>query len=260
MKKLIKKLIPAPHHQKVKRTLLKAFYWGTGYYCNMCESHVRKWLPLGYDLPVLKEKQIIGAGLRDVLCPVCGSSDRIRLLYHFLKTKTSLFRDDLKLLHIAPEPSLEYILKSHPKIDYLTADLNPDKVMMQMDITEIPFPEDIFDAIICNHVLEHIPNDRKAMSELFRVLKNTGWAILQVPISKTLENTFEDNTITEPEEREKMFGQTDHVRIYGQDYPKKLKNAGFKVEIYRWKDDPAINSKGNKLRLNPEEVVFFCIK
>ena len=95
---------------------------------------------MGYDLPVLAEKQIVGAGFRYALCPVCGSSDRIRLLLHFLKSKTDLFREDIKLLHIAPEPSLKYIFENQTNMDYLTADLNPEEVMMKIDITNIPFP------------------------------------------------------------------------------------------------------------------------
>ena len=107
---------------------------------------------------------------------------------------------------------------AHPNIDYLSADLNSPSAMVKMDITNIKYEDNSFDVIICNHVLEHIPDDRKAMSELYRVLKPGGWAILQVPISLLLNKTYEDPTVTTPEEREKVFGQSDHVRIYAKDY------------------------------------------
>ena len=213
------------------------------------------------DLPVLNEKQILGAGLREALCPVCGSSDRIRLLLHFLKTKTDIFDIKLKLLHIAPEPSLEYIFRKSKNLEYLTADLDPAEVMVQMDITQIQFPENTFDAIISNHVLEHIPDDQLAMNELYRVLKPKSWAILQVPFSKILEKTFEDPKIKSQKEREQVFGQKDHVRIYSKkDYITRLKNTGFKVEVYHWTEEPNLHTKGREMKLNPDELVFFCRK
>jgi SAM-dependent methyltransferase len=215
---------------------------------------------LGYDLPVITEKQIIGSGLRNALCPVCGSSDRVRLLYLFMKQKTNLFGGKLKLLHIAPEDQLRNIFLKAPNLDYLTADIDPMKVMQQMDITQINYPENTFDAILCNHVLEHIPDDSKAMSELFRVLKPGGWATLQVPISKSLEKTHEDFSITSSQEREKHFGQKDHVRIYGKDYTNRLREAGFKVEEYKWILDQNFKNQNNKHGLNEDETVFYCNK
>jgi SAM-dependent methyltransferase len=216
--------------------------------------------PLGYDLPVILEKQIVGSGLRNSMCPVCGSSDRVRLLYLFLRNKTNLFKEPVKLLHLAPEKPLMNIFVKQNNIDYLTADLNPEQVMIKMDITAIQYPDNTFDAILCNHVFEHIPDDRKAISELYRVLKSNGWAILQVPVSKVLEKTYEDFTITSSEEREKYFGQKDHVRIYGKDYIQRLKEAGFMVEEYNWSNDPDLGNDENRFGLNHEETVFYCTK
>jgi predicted SAM-dependent methyltransferase len=215
---------------------------------------------VGYDFPVILEKQITGSGLRIAMCPVCSSSDRIRLLYLFLKTKTNLFIQPIKLLHLAPEKPLMDIFIKQKNIDYLTADLNPENVMEKMDITYIQYPKNTFDVILCNHVLEHIPDDRKAMSELLRVLKPGGWAILQVPISKVLEKTYEDFTITSSQEREKHFGQKDHVRIYGKDYTQRLKEAGFMVEEYNWSNDPDLGNDENRFGLNRDETVYYCIK
>ncbi len=215
---LLKQIFPHKFLKQLKISVRKIQYAGKKYYCPVCDSNIKLWKPLGYNLPVITEKQIVGGGFRLAQCPVCDSSDRIRLLYLFLKNKTNVYTNNLKLLHIAPEPPLEFIFKHLQNIDYLTADMNPERVMEQMDITNIQYPENTFDAIICNHVLEHIPDDQKAMSELFRVLRPGGWAILQVPFSKILDKTFEDPTITTPEDRERIFGQTDHVRIYGRDY------------------------------------------
>ena len=131
---------------------------------------------------------------------------------------------------MAPEPGLSRIIKRHSNIDYLTADISSDDVMVKMDIAEINYPDKAFDTIICNHVLEHIIDDRKAMRELYRVLKPGGWGILQVPISLSIDKTYEDFSVTAPSEREQVFGQSDHVRIYAIDYLDRLEEFGVEVE------------------------------
>lgn len=258
--KLLKQIFPHRFLKQLKIRIRKIRYAGKKYHCPVCNSNIKLWKPLGYDLPVITEKQIVGGGKRLAMCPVCDSSDRIRLLYLFLKNRTNVYSKKINLLHVAPEPPLEYIFKQQKNIEYLTTDMNPAMVMEQMDITNIQYPENSFDAIICNHVLEHIPDDHKAMTELFRVLKTGGWAILQVPFSKILDKTFEDPTITTEEDRERIFGQTDHVRIYGQDYADRLKMAGFEVEEYKWIDDTHLNNPDNRLGLNEDEVVYYCKK
>jgi SAM-dependent methyltransferase len=257
---IIKGIVPQKLRPAVKRTALRIFYFGHAFHCPVCRSNVRLLKPLGYDLPVIVTKQIIGSGLRNAMCPVCSSSDRVRLLYLFLKNKTKLFIEDIKLLHLAPEKPLMNLFIKQKNIDYLTADLNPDLVMVKMDITNVQYADNSFDAILCNHVLEHISEDRKAIHELHRVLKPGGWAILQVPISIVFEQTYEDFTITSPQDREKQFGQKDHVRIYGKDYSTRLKEAGFKVEEYNWNNDPDLSNDKNRYGLNREEIVFYCIK
>jgi len=151
------------------------------------------------------------------------------------------------------------VLKAFSKIKYISGDLNLLVADRKIDITDINFENDYFDFIICNHVLEHVQDDRKAMSELFRVLKPDGEAILQVPISKYNKETFEDFSIVSPREREKYFGQKDHVRIYGKDYKNRLENVGFKLEIYDIKK--ALNIKeAKRLGLNREEILYVCFK
>ncbi len=133
--------------------------------------------------------------------------------------------------------------------------------MVEMDITAITFPDHFFDSIICNHVLEHIIDDGKAMSELYRTLKPGGWAVLQVPMSLTLKSTYEDFSITTSTAREEAFGQWNHVRIYAADYHDRLEKAGFKVSVYRWttEEDVFIGQLGDT-GINREECVYFVSK
>jgi SAM-dependent methyltransferase len=260
LKHILKSIVPPRFRTGLKYLMLRTRYSGKNYYCPVCRSHTRLQHTLGVDSEVIREKEIIGAGVRTALCPVCNASDRIRLLYLFLKKRTRLLSDPIRLLHFAPEPPLEYIFKKHKNIRYLSADLYQEGVMETIDITAIPYPENSFDAILCNHVLEHIPDDALAMGELYRVLSPGGWAVLQVPFSKVLDTTYEDPSIVSEEDRERVFGQKDHVRIYGWDYSKRLENAGFRVEAYTWADDPDPAFHDPRLNLNRDELVFFCSK
>ncbi len=152
------------------------------------------------------------------------------MIWLFLTEKTDLFDGRRKkMLHVAPEPHLSSLFRRANYIDYLSADLSKDRAMIAMDITNIQYPDNTFDVIYCSHVLEHVPDDRKAMSEFHRVLKVGGWAILQVPI--VAEVTYEDPTLTSPAERLRVFGHHDHVRNYGLDYKNRLIEAGFSVVV-----------------------------
>jgi len=147
------------------------------------------------------------------------------------------------------------VFRASNKINYINGDLNPLVADTKIDITDIKFENNFFDFIICNHVLEHVKDDKKAIRELFRVLKTNGEAILQVPISKYSKETLEDSSIITLEEREKIFGQKDHVRIYGKDYQKRLENAGFVVNLYDIKKDLNIRNT-EKYGLNKEEILY----
>lgn len=237
----------------------RARNFGLKHDCPICRSHLSAMIPGGEDHTVLTEKQIVGGGRRpNVVCPVCGSRDRERLLYLFLNDRLDLLAEGTRLLHVAPERNLGAWLRSLSRIRYESADLSMDGVDHRFDLTDIPKPAETYDAIICSHVLEHIPDDRKAMTELHRILKPGGWAILQVPISHRLEMTYEDFSITAPDERERAFGQYDHVRIYAMDYADRLAEAGFYVEQFRWADQPEnYGGQTNRYGLIPQEVVFF---
>lgn len=246
---------------KLKTLIRKARFLGSKYYCPICDSNIRKLRPRGFKFPVLTEKNIIGGGYRlNAQCPVCKSTDRERLLYLYLSNNTSLFTEQVKLLHVAPEPALSAVIETHSNIDYITADINLDSVMVKMDITEIDYPDKSFDVIICNHVLEHIIDDSKAMNELYRVLKSGGWGILQVPMSLSLATTYEDFSITDPTEREQVFGQSDHVRIYAMDYLGRLEEAGFQVDPFKWWADKTFADSNNKHGLLQDEYIFAVSK
>ena len=163
-----------------------------------------------------------------VKCPVCGSNARTRLAWLFLHRETDLFDGRAKsMLHVAPEKTLGERFAALPGIEYLSADLEPGRAMLEMDITDIRFPDDRFDVIYCSHVLEHVPDDRKAMREFARVLKPSGFAVFLIPMKD--EMTFEDPTVTDPEERDRLFSHPEHVRRYGVDFADRLTEAGFRV-------------------------------
>jgi ubiquinone/menaquinone biosynthesis C-methylase UbiE len=160
-----------------------------------------------------------------------------------------------RMLHLAPEDCFVSKFRQYSSIEYLTADLN-NPAMLKMDITDIQYPDNYFDIILCSHVLEHIPDDEKAMRELSRVLNPGGWAILQVPI--LVEKTFEDPAITDPLEREEKFGQSDHVRIYGLDYRQRLEKSGFLVDIVPFLDDFSSRDR-LKYGLNiQKDDIYYC--
>lgn len=237
-------------------------HYGFKYKCPLCHSNLRHFLPHGLKQAALKGKHVVGGGYRlNALCPVCGSLDRERLLYLYLLNKTNIFDKTTNLLHVAPEEQLEATFHKQANLDYLTADLYSEKSMVNMDLCDIQFADNSFDAIICNHVLEHIVDDRRALSELYRVLKPGGWVILQVPISLSLEATYEDCSVTTTSAREQAFGQADHVRIYARDYKDRLEQSGFSVEVFQWSTESRdFGGEKNRFGLNKDESVYRAIR
>lgn len=196
---------------------------------------MRRFGTVGWEAPVIKEKKIIGAGLRDCVCPHCGSYDRDRLIYLYLRDHTALFKQPATLLHIAPEMQLAQKIRATPHIRYIAGDKFEEGYhypawCRRMDITRLDIADDEVDYILCSHVLEHVPDDHTAMCEFFRVLKPGGLAILQVPFSFVIPHTLEDPLVADEESRLRLYGQRDHVRLYGPDYFDRLREVGFITE------------------------------
>ena len=201
------------------RPFIRAFYKGNRYTDPIDGSSYRTFLPYGYDK------------LRpNALCPGTLSLERHRYLWLYLQRQTTFLEDQLNVLHAAPEQVFYTKFKQFKHWQYTTTDLHSPLADVKADICALPFQDNNFDLILCNHVLEHIPDDATAMKELYRVLKKGGTLIAQVPLNETTKVTFEDDSITDPIERTKIFGQYDHVRVYGMDYYTRLSQAGFKAE------------------------------
>lgn len=259
---LLGNLVPVRLRRGLRQRINRIRHFGGRNECPFCGARLRSFLPFGLHSEVLARERVVGGGRRlNARCPVCESIDRERLLWLYLKHRTDVLAQSLRLLHVAPEQPIRAQLQDRANIAYLSADLDDDDVMVNMDITRIAYPDGSFDAVICNHVLEHIIDDATAMSELHRVLKPGGWAILQVPISLRLARTFENAALTTPGEREMAFGQSDHVRIYAGDYAERLQRAGFAVEKFFWTREGAeFGVDGNRYGLNPDECVHVARK
>jgi SAM-dependent methyltransferase len=245
---LLIRYIPRRYLQLLSGIGLKAlglFYVGNKVECPICNSHYRQFLPYGRIKP-----------RPNALCPNCLSLERHRLIWLYLREKTSFFSAKLKVLHIAPEPCFMKPFEKQHGEGYITADIESPLAKVKMDIHQTPFEENHFDVVLCNHVLEHVQNDIKAMSEIKRVLKPGGWAILQVPFfSPVPDVTFEDKSITDPREREKIFGQDDHVRMFGKDYSKRIERSGLTAE----ENDFAF-SQPDRFGLQKNELLYIAHK
>lgn len=208
----------------------------------------RKFLPYGYE----DQRE-------NVLSPSTLSLERHRLLWLYLKAETNFFSSKLKVLHFAPEQAFYKRFRNLKNLEYTTTDLNSPLADVKADICDLPFSNNSFDFILCNHVLEHIPDDTKAMQELFRILKPGGTAILQIPQDLSRAKTFEDNSITSRKERAKIFGQYDHVRVYGRDYFDKLRQIGFEVEEVKY-SEKFTDAELDRYRLAKGEIIPVCKK
>lgn len=242
-------LIPARHRLPVRLLYFRArsvLFRGDAVHCPCCGGRFSRFLD-------------VGSPRRAAACPRCDSRERQRLLHLYLHERTRLFSDPLRVLHVAPEDCLQPILRGLKNLDYLSADLSPGAAMVTMDLMDIRFPDESFDVILCSHVLEHVPDDRRAMRELHRVLRPGGWAILQVPVDPSRATTLEDPAVTAPAERAQLFGQSDHVRVYGRDYAARLREAGFAVQVVPFAADlpPAVARASG---LDEHEQIFHCGK
>jgi SAM-dependent methyltransferase len=234
----------------LKRRLSFILLKGDNVQCPICQGRFKHFLPYGSTLRP------------NAQCPTCKSLERHRMIWLFLKERGLLSISHTRLLHVSPESVFYKHFSKAKNIDYVPIDkFDPGyrypKGTLNVDITKIPFPDASFGAILCIHVLEHIPNDTTALKELHRVLKSDGWAIILVPIDNTLEVTFEDTSIIDPEARKKFYGQKDHVRLYGRDYLLRLQNAGFTVELIDY-FKKLTETERQRFALLPGEDIYFC--
>lgn len=199
-------------------------YYGDRYYCNCCKKSFRKFLPKGN----VKRK--------NAMCPYCFSLERTRLLHLYLENETEVFRKQLKVLHIAPEKCLYNILKKL-NIEYIDGDINPANATHIIDITDIQYPDSYFDLIICSHVLGHVPDEQKAISELLRVLKKDGTTMFLTLINSGLSQTFEDINIITPEDRLTHYGEPDLCRLHGMDFQERIEKQGFVVKCIDYREN-----------------------
>jgi len=233
----------------VVRPIVAFFLRGKKFTDPIDEKSYRKFLPYGYE------------NIREnALAPGTLSLERHRLFWLYLKNETSFFTsENLRVLHFAPEQAFLKRFRKLRHLQYTTTDLNSPIADVKADICNLPFEDNAYDFIICNHVLEHIPDDTKAMQELYRVLAPGGTAILQVPYDKNRAATFEDNSITDRDERARIFGQYDHVRIYGMDYFKKLGAIGFQIDAVDYTASLS-ETEITKYRLPKGELIPVCHK
>ena len=219
------------------KPILKILMYGNKYTDPIDGNTFRAFLPYGYN----KIRN-------NVLSPSTYSLERHRLLWLYLKNETSFFKSKLKVLHFAPESALMNQFKKLKNLSYDTIDLNSPIADIKADICDLPFLDNSYEFILCNHVLEHIVDDNKAIRELYRVLKKNGIGIFQVPIDYNRDTTFEDFSVTNKKDRNKLFGQYDHVRIYGLDFFDRLQKAGFSVERCEYTS-----------KLSKEDIIKFCL-
>ncbi len=225
-------------------------YRGNKVTCPVCDRSFSKFLSYGSNI----------AHRENVLCPYDLTLERHRLMWLYLKNSSDFFTaPKLSVLHIAPEQCFIHRFKKQKNLEYLTGDLESPIADLHFDLHAIPLEDNRFDVVFCNHVMEHVDDPLKCMQELYRVMKPGGWAIMQVPQDMSLDTTYEDPSITSPEDREKHFWQKDHVRLFGRDYPSWLEKANFKVDQF----DPKVNFNNeliSKFRLLKDEILYIAKK
>ena len=249
--KYILNTIPRPYLIKMSywvRPFLALYLRGKKYEDPIDGKTFRKFLPYGY-----------GSPRANVLSPSTLSLERHRLLWLYLTRETDFFSKPLKVLHVAPEQAFYKRFKNQKNLTYITTDLYSPLADVKADLCALPFEDDSFDVIFCNHVLEHIPDDTQAMRELYRVMKKGGWGIFQVPQDINRAHTFEDDTITDPAERTRIFGQYDHVRVYGLDYFDRLRQVEFEVEEIAYSTH-FTTEEIERYRIVPQEILPLCKK
>jgi SAM-dependent methyltransferase len=246
-------LVPRPLRRGLRQVIdfcqpiwIRIKYGGTGHYCPVCSSRLRTFLPFG------KPPR------PNALCPICGVVERHRLAWVFLQRRTNLLSGPpRRMLHFAPEPGLTARFRRICHLDYLSADLFDPRAMARIDIQNMDFPSDSFDVIYCSHVLQDIPDDRRSLAELYRVLRPGGWALIQLPIKS--EPTFEDPTLSTQAERQKAYGAATFHRRCGPDYVERIESAGFRVTTFSALDI-ITKEQCRRLAVSPTECIYYCEK
>lgn len=245
----------------LKKNFLPSYLWlrslkyiGNKVYCPCCDTHFSKFLE-------------VGPKRQPMLCPRCRSNDRDRFFWLYLEANPGFFKEGIKLLHVSPETIYYKRFKKIPGVRYTAG----DKFVLQfgstypadtvyLDITNMPeYAENTFDFIFCSHVLEYIKEDRQSLRELYRVLKPGGKAIISIPINHGHYETLEDPNITDPKEQERLYGDTGHLRYYGEDYGERVKEAGFTIQFTPVTDFITAEMI-TKCVINPKDVVHLCLK
>jgi len=256
MKKLYKFLLntlPRPLLIRLSypfKKIAPLLYKGNNVECPVCERSFSKFLSYGSDI----------AHRENVLCPYDLTLERHRLMWLYLRDHSNFFTaESINVLHIAPEQCFHGKFKAQKNLSYVTGDLISPLADLHFDLHSIPLEENSFDVIFCNHVLEHVDDALQCMRELYRVMKPGGWGIMQVPQDFTRDTTYEDASITSPEDREKHFWQKDHVRLFGNDYPLWLEKAGFTVEKFD-KESKYDAKMIERFRLQKQEILYIVHK
>lgn len=247
LKNIFKKILPSGWVKKTAPFIRKRvawFYKGDKHLCPVCETRLKKW--------------IVNTNGYDLICPACGSIQRKRLLWLYLEKEVRIKETPKKILDFSPSPGLSRKLEKILGKEYVPTDYGDEHSKNRFDITSLPLKENEFDIVLCYHVLEHIPNDKKAMQEIFRILKPGGLLIAQVPFKEGV--TIEEEWINTPQLRTEHYGQNDHVRFYGKDdFVQRLAVTGFDVTMNEYSKQ-FHEKEIQALGLNPIEVIFLCRK
>lgn len=252
LKRALLKLMPGERRHLLLGAARGARYRGDAVECPCCDSTFSRFLP--------------HRGRTHAKCPRCGALERHRVLWLFLERETDLFEGPGALLHIAPEYAFLRRFSQTEGLRYVTGDFDSALATHELDVMDLPFEAESFDSLICNHVLEHVVDDRRALAEIHRVLRPGGWAILMCPVDYRRATTLEDPAIVTLEDRHRVYGQSDHARLYGRDYSDRLAAAGFTVRADSYLD---CFDAGSIARLGlrreqddafGEEQIFFCAK
>ncbi len=224
-------------------------YAGTRYRCPCCNRSFRSF----------SGQHGVLSTTTDGYCPRCNAKARHRRIWLHLQSHTELASHTTRLLEIAPWWSFARRFQEMPNIEYTGLDLEPrgPHVTDIGDVVDMPFDASSYDTVICVHVLEHVDDDRAAISEIHRVLRPGGWALVTVPLN--LDGpTIEDPLITDSAERKRLFGEPSHVRFYGLDVRDRLEQAGFLVDVDLAANLPVATRERYGLR--DDENIFTCRK